>query len=299
MSKTILVFILSCIFFALTPRTVNYSDRPFWYKGLPIVSSWIKKVERKRAINFSEQEAFNLWSAYLFGKTKKVSNKIREAHNILHLQHLFSPSGLHLSLIQMVFPKILFPFIILGCFSLPAMMALKRMALIKSCHFFSKNFKFILFLMCMFLELCLNSFQSNLSFNFSFIFLGIIYSRESWHLSSLLYWIFLGNIFCYMMLAKLFSIVGFLLGQIILIIFTPLFLLQTIILVLPWKLFVFCLEKYSQVYIVILNKLASIANFFPVFIPNFSIFLAFLLILYKPTRTWSYLLFLLNTFTLS
>jgi len=75
MSKTILVFILSCIFFALTPRTVNYSDRPFWYKGLPIVSSWIKKVERKRAINFSEQEAFNLWSAYLFGKTKKVSNK--------------------------------------------------------------------------------------------------------------------------------------------------------------------------------------------------------------------------------
>jgi hypothetical protein len=178
------------------------------------------------------------------------------------------------------------------------MMALKRMALIKFAHRFFPDYRFIIFLICMLIELIASSFNLSLSFCYSFLFLGIIYSNERWHLSSLLYWIFMGNLFCHMILAKSFSIVGFLLGQIILIIFTPLFLVQTLNLALPWSFLVSLLKEITSLYLWILVNLSAISTYFPSFIPNSFIFISFLCLLSHNTRKFSYFLFLINAFEL-
>jgi competence protein ComEC len=298
MRKLFFIFLLSSLFFHLTLGDIGANRKKVWQKGLPQVAKYLKQLELKRSKSINDKNTLNLWSAYLWGKTRKLSKNIVEAHAQLHLQHLFSPSGLHLSLLQTVFPKILFPLLLLGSFTLPLMMALKRMALIKFAHRFFPDFRFIIFLTCMLIELIASSFNFSLSFCYSFLFLGIIYSNERWHLSSLLYWIFMGNLFCHMILAKSFSIVGFLLGQLVLIIFTPLFLAQTINLFLPFHFLIFILKKMTTIYIWSLLNLSSIASHLPNVIPNLALFLAFLCLSNHKTRKYSYFLFLINPFSL-
>jgi competence protein ComEC len=298
MRKLFFIFLLSSLFFHLTLGNIGANRKKVWQKGLPQVAKYLIQLELKRSKSINDKNTLNLWSAYLWGKTRKLSKNIVEAHAQLHLQHLFSPSGLHLSLLQTVFPKILFPLLLLGSFTLPLMMALKRMALIKFAHRFFPDYRFIIFLICMLIELIASSFNLSLSFCYSFLFLGIIYSNERWHLSSLLYWIFMGNLFCHMILAKSFSIVGFLLGQIILIIFTPLFLVQTLNLALPWSFLVSLLKEITSLYLWILVNLSAISTYFPSFIPNSFIFISFLCLLSHNTRKFSYFLFLINAFEL-
>jgi competence protein ComEC len=299
MRKLFFIFVLSCLFFHLTLGNIGTNRKNVWQKGLPQVAMFLKKIETKRSKTITDKNTYSLWSAYLWGKTRKLSKNIKTAHDQLHLQHLFSPSGLHLSLLQTILPKLLFPLLLLGSFTLPLMMALKRMALIKFAHRFFPDLRFIIFLICMLIELIASSFHCSLSFCYSFLFLGIIYSNERWHLSSLLYWIFMGNLFCHMILAKSFSIVGFLLGQIILIIFTPLFFVQTINLFISWSFLVYILKKVTMAYLWVLINLSNVACYFPSIYPNVMHFIAFFCLANQKSRKYSYLIFLINSLPLS
>jgi hypothetical protein len=134
-----------------------------------------------------ELDLLELWESMLTGRSAPVSKWIKAQYKILGLNHLFTPSGFHLSAVMMPFMKLIknkqyqfgILFLIgLGVFSLVGQGALKRMVLIKlNQNLFGQKSGFILALL---MDMLFGSFsESPLSFCYSFLFLGIIYSGRS------------------------------------------------------------------------------------------------------------------------
>jgi hypothetical protein len=140
--------------------------------------------EAKSLVPKSDLEYLKLWESVLTGRSAPVSKILKEKYKELGLNHVFTPSGFHLSAVLSPFMKLikvprneLIILFIIGmtlCL-LPGFGALKRMVLIKGQQkIFGRHEGFILALI---LDILWGSFQeSTLSFTYSFLFLGIIYS---------------------------------------------------------------------------------------------------------------------------
>lgn len=156
--------------------------------------------EAKTRIHQEDAELLKLWESILTGRAAPLSKVIKQNYQELGLNHIFTPSGFHLSAVLFPFLK-LFPrqkhqfFIILFIggflFFLPGMMALKRMILIKGHQkLLGLHSGFILALT---VDILFGSFQfSPLSFTYSFLFLSIIYSGAEG--LGLAIWFYLGQI---------------------------------------------------------------------------------------------------------
>ncbi len=154
----------------------------------------------KTRVNKQDIDLLELWESILTGRSAPLSRFMKERYQKLGLNHLFTPSGFHLSAVLFPFLKILKsskPQLVLllvigaGLFFLPGLGALKRMLVIKA----SQNLlgMHLGFILAMVLDMFFGTFQNSaLSFTYSFLFLGIIYSGLNG--VSLIIWFFIGQI---------------------------------------------------------------------------------------------------------
>ena len=145
----------------------------------------LKNFEDARSlIPKSDLDYLELWESVLTGRSAPVSKILKEKYKELGLNHVFTPSGFHLSAVLNPIMKLMrnprYELIILILIGisltfLPGFGALKRMVLIKGQQkIFGRHEGFIIGLL---LDILWGSFQqSTLSFTYSFLFLGIIYS---------------------------------------------------------------------------------------------------------------------------
>jgi hypothetical protein len=167
-------------------RTQEVRSRQPYYRGEKVLRlgnfSEARKHVRKKDLDLLE-----LWESMLTGRAAPLSRLMKEQYKTLGLNHIFTPSGFHLS-------AVLFPFLqlvkrargqlllltLLGALAafLPGFGALKRMILIKACQrLFDLRAGFLLALG---IDVLVGSFQTSaLSFSYSLLFLGIIYSGFS------------------------------------------------------------------------------------------------------------------------
>ena len=127
-------------------------------------------------------DLLKLWESILTGRSAPLSKWMRERYGSLGLNHIFTPSGFHLSAVLLPLMKIfrgqsLLLILGIGCLLsfFPGMGALKRMILIKGHQkIFGLKAGFCLGLL---LDMLFGTFQNQLlSFTYSFLFLGIVYS---------------------------------------------------------------------------------------------------------------------------
>ncbi len=145
----------------------------------------LKNFEEARSVvPKSDLDYLKLWESVLTGRSAPVSKILKEKYKELGLNHVFTPSGFHLSAVLSPIMKliknpryelILLSFIGIALTFLPGFAALKRMVLIRGQQkIFGRHEGFIIALL---LDILWGSFQeSTLSFTYSFLFLGIIYS---------------------------------------------------------------------------------------------------------------------------
>ena len=140
--------------------------------------------EARTKIEKADLGLLKLWESILTGRAAPLPRIMKERYETLGLNHIFTPSGFHLSAVLFPFMKIiprqnfqlLFLLLIGGfLFTLPGLMALKRMVLIKSSQkIMGMKIGFISGLI---LDIFFGSFQNGaLSFTYSMLFLGIVYS---------------------------------------------------------------------------------------------------------------------------
>ncbi len=144
-----------------------------------------------------DKELLELWESMLTGRSAPVARWIKKEYKGLGLNHVFTPSGFHLSAVLLpfnyIFSNTKFHWLILMvfgflAFSLKGQSALKRVVLIKlSQKKFGQGLGFFLALMADILMGSLN--ESPLSFCYSLLFLGVIYSGARF----LFLWFFVGQ----------------------------------------------------------------------------------------------------------
>ncbi len=140
--------------------------------------------QAKKTASPKDLELLELWESMLTGRSAPVSRWIKDQYKSLGLNHLFTPSGFHLSAVMMPFMKLMkskvWQFWVLllvgmGIFTMEGQGALKRMVLIKlNQNLLGQKTGFVVALL---MDMLFGSFaDSPLSFCYSFLFLGIIYS---------------------------------------------------------------------------------------------------------------------------
>lgn len=192
--KTLFILLVSLGLLFLTPP--KKFEGPFRPKKLaPALHTRLMLMR----YDFQNDELANLAFATITGVKRGLKKDTKLAHQRLHLVHLFTPSGLHFSTLFML----LSPFFVawkktkktrwlLPLFTLalaPQMLtgfwAMKRVGLLKFAFLFLKLKKkhlspFSVFLLVFFFDFFLGTYrESPLSFNLSFLFLGLIFSSLS------------------------------------------------------------------------------------------------------------------------
>jgi hypothetical protein len=153
----------------------------------------------KSRVAKSDLEYLKLWESILTGRSAPLSRLLKEKYRSLGLNHLFTPSGFHLSAVLFPFLKIikhkyhLLIFLLLGSglYFVPGFTALKRMVTLKTHqNVFGIHAGFCLGIV---MDMLFGSFQEGaLSFTYSFLFIGIIYSGLQG--VSLVIWFFIAQI---------------------------------------------------------------------------------------------------------
>ncbi len=145
-------------------------------------------------------ELVKLWESMLTGRVAPLPAIIKENFSLLALNHIFTPSGFHLSaimgpMLRLIKFKPAQFFIILSVgvvfIFIPGFLALKRMIFIKASQtILDLKMGFCLALL---VDALVGTFQSGaLSFTYSFLFLGLIYSGIKG--VALLIWFFVAQI---------------------------------------------------------------------------------------------------------
>jgi hypothetical protein len=199
MNKTWLqsILLISMVLLGILKAHELKSLSPY-FKSDPVIK--IKAfTEARSRIDKADLEHLKLWESILTGRSAPLSRLLKEKYKSLGLNHLFTPSGFHLSAVLFPFLKVIkgkYYFFILillgsGLYFLPGLTALKRMLTIKTHQeIFGTHLGFCLALMA---DMLFGSFQEGaLSFTYSFLFIGIIYSGlESF---ALIVWFFFAQI---------------------------------------------------------------------------------------------------------
>lgn len=184
MNKKWLLCILIVSFFLLSvQKTYELSSLGSFFRAdKSIVLEHFQKARLR--VSKEDLELLKLWESILTGRSAPLSKWLKERYKQLGLNHLFTPSGFHISAVLFPFMKLLkknlhqFLLLLLLGFSLcflPGLSALKRMILIKGHQkVLGLHSGFILALV---IDVLFGSFQKGaLSFTYSFLFIGIIYS---------------------------------------------------------------------------------------------------------------------------
>lgn len=183
MNKTWLLCILfiSLVLLTILKAQELKSLSPY-FKSDPVIK--LKAFTEARArVPKEDLEHLKLWESIITGRSAPLSRLLKEKYKSLGLNHLFTPSGFHLSAVLFPFLKMIksryhfFVLILLAsglCF-VPGLTALKRMLTIKTHQeVFGLHAGFCLALLA---DMLFGSFQEGaLSFTYSFLFIGIIYS---------------------------------------------------------------------------------------------------------------------------
>lgn len=179
--------ILISFLLLLTLKAHESSQFQSFYKAQPTIK--LDRFEKvKKTLSPKELDLLELWESMLTGRSAPVSKWMKCQYKALGLNHLFTPSGFHLSAVLMPLMKFitnrswqLATLFIIGMFvfAMPGQFALKRMILIKgNQHLLGRKTGFVVALT---LDLLFGSFsESPLSFCYSFLFLGVIYSGSGW-----------------------------------------------------------------------------------------------------------------------
>lgn len=167
------ILIIYLLFMGLYPLIKSFSEyRP---RSIPVWAQWTY-YELKDRHNHKGLAA--LHTAAVTGHKIKFPTRIKKILKSLHLEHLITPSGLHLSFITSLF----FPFLsrrlrlatLLPIFSLSDFHSLKRMALLKILGT-TKLSSWHCFVVTMTIDAAIGSLHhSPFSFLFGFLFLGSI-----------------------------------------------------------------------------------------------------------------------------
>jgi hypothetical protein len=183
MNKTWLLAILTISLFLLCAlRSYELRSLSNYFRGERVIKLQSFSEARSR-VNKDDLELLKLWESMLTGRAAPLSRFIKERYKFLGLNHLFTPSGFHLSAAIFPFMKLLnhkyhllFLIFLGGAFSfLPGLTAMKRMLVIKTHQKFLGIH--LGFACALIIDMFFGSFQTGaLSFTYSFLFLGIIYS---------------------------------------------------------------------------------------------------------------------------
>lgn len=178
----ITIILISFLLLTVLKQDEDRQLSPFYRAARVYKLKVFEEVKRNRSNE--EVELLELWESMLSGRSAPVSRWIKDQYRELGLNHLFTPSGFHLSaalwpFFKMITQKkgqiLILLLVGLAVFSLEGQGALKRMVLIK-CHqkLLGQKTGFIVALL---LDVLWGSFaDSPLSFAYSFLFLGLIYS---------------------------------------------------------------------------------------------------------------------------
>lgn len=218
--------------------------RPHYQPPMTMISSRVNVVR----FDYQERENAALLSAYAAGMRNGLTKRLREAHQDLHLVHLFTPSGLHFSafflwLLPLVLAyrkkrsrPLLFLLLsfCLGPLTLEGLYSLKRVGLLKAAFLLKYHFKwtigsFPLFLLILGLDFIFGTYQhSPRSFQVSFLFLGLLFSLSGQPKIFIFLALFLGQVFISAQWGTPLSITGFTLGFFITSLFSLLFPLMLV-----------------------------------------------------------------------
>lgn len=176
------IIVLSIFLLTLLKLEEQKSIVPFYKAGRTYKLANFEQA--KKTVSKEDLDLLELWESMLTGRSAPVARWIKDQYRDLGLNHLFTPSGFHLSAVMLPFMKfikaknwqlMLLIIIAVGVFSLTGQGALKRMVLIKiDQNLFGQKTGFIIALL---MDILFGSFSdSPLSFCYSFLFLGIIYS---------------------------------------------------------------------------------------------------------------------------
>lgn len=199
MKKTWLLGILFLSLLLLASlKTYELRSLSPYFKADPVIKLQSFAEARSR-VSKPDLEHLKLWESMITGRSAPLSRLLREKYKTLGLNHLFTPSGFHLSAVLFPFLKFIkgkyhiFVLITLGLglFFVPGLTALKRMLTIKiHQEFLGLHAGFCLALIA---DMLFGSFQEGaLSFTYSFLFIGIIYSGLQGF--SLIIWFFFAQI---------------------------------------------------------------------------------------------------------
>lgn len=183
-NSTTLIF--SLFFFFMSLLTWDSELRlEQYYKAHKIIK--IPTFEtKKRSLNQEDLEILELWESFLTGRSGPVSKWIKEDYKNLGLNHVFSPSGFHLSAVIIPltflipfrnFQLVLFSLLAIGFQFLPGQWALKRILTMKiGQHFFGMKTGLVIAMLVDIFTGPLD--QSPLSFFFSYLFLSFLILKK-------------------------------------------------------------------------------------------------------------------------
>jgi len=267
--KLKILIVYSISFLALA----YWQNQPSQYRPLLTAPLSIIQYKKDEFAKFLSPEQSGAIIAYTLGDKSGLSRKTKKGHKNLNLLHLFTPSGIHLSSIAFILLPVIFllrkltP--MLPClffftlytlaFMLPGYWSIKRIILLKAFHLFPKELdSFTIFLLAFTFDFFFGTYKySPLSFIYSFLFLGIIFSMKDFPKISFLYFIFIAQlIICYFQKETLF-ILSPLLGILLTLLFSfcfPFFfgaiilqpLIPTFLYKIPLQFFLFLVNFFSQ-----------------------------------------------------
>jgi hypothetical protein len=189
--------------------------------------------------HFKNKSYFGQFLAYVWGEKAFMTYKHIEWHNSLYLQHLFTPSGVHLSSLLILlklsskkgriyhaleFLLLILTFIPVGLYPL------KRIALFRLCSkinqlMFSKKFsEYSVFITAFAIDFFLGNYSQNpMSFALSYLFIGTLLLFDSKNLIRFFFTLFMAQILVSIIFFKPFYPIAFFIGMLLSALFALLF----------------------------------------------------------------------------
>ena len=261
----------------------------------PIQDFSFNQERRKALYELSIKESVaDVLIAYSSGERRWLDKKIKQAHTRLHLSHLFTPSGLHFSAILLILSlpllylrkknkmitDIIEFLILVTPFIFDGFNSIKRIALIRLFFLISKKTKidlspFTIFLLVFFVDFIRGSWQeSPLSFIYSFLFLGSIFSSVSKGPKGVIFSLFFGQLFMSALFQNIFYPLGFFIGVLFTWIFSVFFPYLFMLYLFPNPVFSFVIGNFFLKFQNLISFLGELN--LPHFTPPFAIILLML-----------------------
>lgn len=245
MKPITIIFLLSTLLLIFASENERLSNKRFFSLKTSPIEKWLKREIKKI---HGDEDSWRLHYSMITGKKNVLRKKQKLLFKNLSLQHLLTPSGLHLSTIYWPLKKTLQyltkPYLVIILFVIFYLILYKhgynslcRMILFKANFILfsgsgdSKKNIWTIFIITFVFELLWGTFKSSpLSYAFSFLYLGTVLTVKSQGIRNLFIPIFCCGILTCSLLEQAFNpffIFGNLIGTSIFILFFPLIILTS------------------------------------------------------------------------